>query len=126
MKIWFFIILTQALTAFALNQAEATYRQAEKLETRLLLPKAIVKYREVVEQKDRIWSRRAAFRMICLIRDVHFAAGRSENVRRKVVSLYKSVLADLPNSRHDPELQAALLHEIRWTRLGLTAPKMLF
>lgn len=105
---------------------EQLYREAEILETRLLFSPAISKYREVLRQKNRFWSRRAAYRMATLIRDIHFSSGRSESVRPYIVSLYKSLLSDLPTLKHDPELWAELRKEIRWTRLGLQSPFLSF
>ena len=105
---------------------ERVYREAEQLERRLMFSQAIEKYQQVLEQKHRAWSRRAAYRIITLIRDIHFSAGRCEKVRRPIVSLYKSILADLPSMKQDPELWTELQKEIRWTRLGLRSPKMLF
>lgn len=105
---------------------QLNYREAEALEKRFLFKAAIKKYQQVVKQKDRLWSRRAAFRMTTLIRDIHFSQGRSETLRKQIVSMYKSLLADFPNSKQDPELWAELHKELRWTRLGLQSPKMLF
>ena len=115
--------LILAIFAYSLT-ANPIYREAEQLEKRLLFPEALAKYQELLGQKSRLWKRRAAYRITTLIRDIHFSAGRSESVRPYVISVYKSLLLDLPSMKHDPELWAELHKEIRWTRLGLQSPQL--
>lgn len=121
-------MLLCCLSAQAQNpqQAQQLYREAEKLEKRLLLPAALSKYQQVFEQKDHFWSRRAAFRMGSLIQDIHFSTGRSDSVRNLVVSLYKNLLYDIPSFEYDPELWVELRRQMRWARFGLSCPPMLF
>ena len=106
--------------------ANPVYREAEQLEKRLLFEKALSKYQEVLHQNSRLWKRRAAYRIATLIRNIHFNAGHSEQVRPYVISVYKSLLSDLPSIKHDPELWVELHKEIRWTRLGLNSPLLFF
>ena len=106
--------------------ANSVYREAEQLEKRLLFEKALSKYQEVLHQNSRLWKRRAGYRIAALIWDIHSSAGRSELVRPYVISVYKSLLSDLPGIKHDPELWTELHKEIRWTRFGLKSPHFLF
>jgi hypothetical protein len=122
----FFLALLYVSALNARSTPELIYREAERLENRLLLAPALAKYQEVLKSKNRLWNRRAAYRIANLIKNIHFTAGRSESVRPSIISLYKSLLYDIGGAQHDPELWGELRKEIRWTRLGLQSPPMLF
>lgn len=125
MKAFFLAFFTVSLLNASQTPREI-YREAERLEAQLQLTPALLKYKEVFRHKNRLWNRRAAYRIASLIKNIHFNAGRSESVRPYVVSLYKSLLYDIGGAAHDPELWGELRKEIRWTRLGLQSPPMLF
>ncbi|MEI6790202.1 MAG: hypothetical protein WCK42_03365, partial [Myxococcaceae bacterium] len=67
------------------SPAQQLYRKAEIQEEQLLWPQAISTYKQVLWQKNRLWSRRAVYRIASLIRNHYFAAGRSESIRPYIV-----------------------------------------
>lgn len=108
------------------SSAEAYYRKAEEFEVHLLIKPALEHYRKAMNESNPIWKRRAAYRAATLIRNMHFHHGRSERVRSRIVSIYKSLLQELLSHHLDLELKMEIQKELAWTRLGLSAPNHFF